>query len=372
MADRTRIPALLAIVAVTGGPAAAPSSAAEDELLRRAQEVFQPIPKEPPLEGYPPITPDKVELGKMLFFEPRLSTSWALSCNTCHNLATAGVDLQETSIGHGWHKGPRNAPTVLNAALNVAQFWDGRAKNLEAQAISPMMNPAEMGSSAERVLATLRSMPEYIDRFARAFPEDAEPVTLANVARAIAAFEAAALLTPGAPFDRYLEGDAEALSEQQKEGLRLFMENDCTDCHDGVNIGGGDYARFGVVEAPGGDILSEADKGVFMLTSKPEDEYVFRIAPLRNVALTPPYFHSGQVWDLGDAVRIMARAQHGLKLTEAEVAAIVDFLGSLTGEQPQIAYPVLPPVTGATPLPEPFAAELRTIEETEPGARTVE
>jgi cytochrome c peroxidase len=235
---RIRTPALLAAVAVASGSAAAPSSAAEDELMQRAQEVFQSIPDQPPPLAGNPITPDKVELGKMLFFEPRLSESWMLSCNACHNLATGGVDLQETSIGHGWRKGPRNAPTVFNAAFNIAQFWDGRAADLEEQATGPMMNPGEMGSSAERVMGTLRSIPEYGERFERAFPGEADPVSLGNVAKAIAAFEAAALLTPNAPLDRYLAGDAGSLSEQQKAGLHLFMEKGCVSCHYGTNVGG--------------------------------------------------------------------------------------------------------------------------------------
>jgi len=355
MPDRIRIPALLvAAAAVASGFAAAPSSAAEDELMQSAQEVFRPIPEEPASLAGNPITPDKVELGKMLFFEPRLSESWMLSCNACHNLATGGVDLQETSIGHGWRKGPRNAPTVLNGVFNIAQFWDGRAKDLEEQATGPMMNPGEMGSSAERVIGTLRSIPEYGERFERAFPGEADPVSLGNVAKAIAAFEAAALRTPNAPLDRYLAGDAGSLSEQQKAGLRLFMKKGCVSCHYGTNVGGGRYARFGEVQPPSGDVRPETDKGRFTVTGQPEDEYVFRVAPLRNVALTPPYFHSGQVWDLKSAVAIMGRAQLGLELTEEEVGAIVEFLKSLTGEEPRIVYPVLPVVTSNTPLPKPY------------------
>jgi cytochrome c peroxidase len=179
-------------------------------------------------------------------------------------------------------------------------------------------------------------------------------VNLGNVAKAIAAFEAAALLTPNAPFDRYFAGDPGSLSEQQKAGLRLFMEKGCVSCHYGTNVGGARYARFGEVQAPSADLLLETDKGRFTVTSEPEDEYVFRVAPLRNVALTPPYFHSGQVWDLEDAVAIMGRAQLGLELVEEEVGAIAEFLTSLTGEQPRIVYPVLPVVTSNTPLPKPY------------------
>jgi cytochrome c peroxidase len=345
---------LMLLLTAVGMGAAASYAIAAEELRQTAREHFQPIPAEPPQLPGNPITPDKVELGKMLFFEPRLSESWMLSCNACHNLATGGVDLQETSIGHGWHKGPRNAPTVLNAAFNVAQFWDGRAEDLEDQATGPMMNPGEMGSSAERVMGTLRSIPEYRERFKRAFPGEADPLKLGNVAKAIAAFETATLLTPNAPFDRYLAGDAGALSDRQKEGLQLFVEYGCVGCHYGTNVGGARYARFGEVQAPDGGLVPETDQGRFTVTGKPEDEYVFRVAPLRNVALTPPYFHSGQVWDLKDAVAIMGRAQLGLELTGEEAEAIADFLTSLTGAQPQIAYPILPVVTGDTPLPKPF------------------
>lgn len=344
---------ILLLIALGVGAVVSPALAA-DALLQTARKHFRPVPAAPPQLSANPATPDKVELGKMLFFEPRLSESWMLSCNACHNLATGGVDLQETSIGHGWRKGPRNAPTVLNAVFNIAQFWDGRAEDLEDQATGPMMNPGEMGSSAERVLGTLRSIPEYGERFKRAFPGEADPVHVGNVAKAIAAFEATALLTPNAPFDRYLAGDTGALSERQREGLRLFVEKGCVGCHDGTNVGGGRYARFGAVQAPGGGLLPATDKGRSTVTGRPEDEYVFRVAPLRNVALTPPYFHSGEVWDLEDAVAIMGRAQLGQELAGEEVEAITEFLQSLTGEQPQIVYPVLPVVAGDPPLPRPF------------------
>lgn len=344
---------------------AAPASA--DELMRQAQERFQPLPAElPTLEGNP-ITPEKVELGKILFFDPRMSTSWVFSCNSCHNLGTGGVDLQETSIGHGWQKGPRNAPTVLNGVFNIAQFWDGRAKDLREQATGPLLNPGEMGSSAERALETLNSMPEYVDRFKSAFPGEDDAVSLENLAKSIEAFEAT-LLTRNAPFDRYLAGDDNALSARQKQGLQLFIESGCASCHDGVNVGGGQYARFGVVEAPDPKIRPPEDKGRLAVTNQPEDEYVFRVAPLRNVALTPPYFHSGQVWSLEEAVKVMAAAQLGLELSDDEAAAISDFLASLTGEQPDISYPTLPPITGETPFPQPIK-EVREVEKPTPADR---
>lgn len=340
---------------------------AQDELLKTARGLFQTLPAGPPkLEGNP-ITPDKIALGQMLFFEPRLSTSWVFSCNTCHNLATGGVDLQETSIGHGWQKGPRNAPTVLNSVFNIAQFWDGRAKDLREQATGPLMNPGEMAGTAERALATLNSMPDYVARFSRVFPGGNNAVSLENLAKAIEAFEAT-LITRNSPFDKYLAGNVNALSARQKQGLQLFVDKGCVTCHNGINVGGGQYAQFGAVEKPDPKILPPADRGRITVTNQPEDAYVFRVSPLRNVAVTPPYFHSGQVWDLKEAVKIMASSQLGLKLPDGEVEAITDFLGSLTGDQPKVTFPVLPPVTSATPSPDPHS-ERRTIEKPTPEDR---
>ncbi|MEE8192009.1 MAG: cytochrome-c peroxidase [Gemmatimonadales bacterium] len=324
-----------------GGMRAAPASL----------EMFEPIPEELPTLDGNPITEEKVELGKMLYLDPRLSQSWLISCNTCHNLGLAGVDLMETSIGHGWQQGPRNAPTVLNAVYNVAQFWDGRAKDLMEQAQGPVQAAVEMANTPERVIATLKSIPEYVERFEASFPDEPDPVTFENMARAIEAFEAT-LVTPNAPFDDYLRGDESALTLVQKEGLALFVEQGCAGCHDGINVGGGGYFPFGVVEKPNPDILPPGDKGRYAVTSSEADEYVFRSPTLRNVELTAPYFHSGAVWDLDEAVGVMGSAQLGATLTAEEKAAVVAFLGALTGEQPQVMYPVLPPHTETTPRPD--------------------
>jgi cytochrome c peroxidase len=321
-----------------------------ESLVANAGAVFQPLPSTLPALETNPMTPEKVELGKMLFFEPRLSASWLISCNTCHNLGLGGVDLMETSIGHGWQKGPRNAPTVLNAVYNVAQFWDGRAEDLMEQAMGPVQAAVEMNSTPERVVATLRSIPEYVERFEQAFPDDVEPMTFENMARAIEAFEAT-LTTPGSRFDRYLEGDEEALTAAELAGLGLFMEKGCAACHAGMNVGGSDYFPFGVARKPGADILPPNDKGRFEVTRTVADEYVFKAPSLRNVTLTAPYFHSGGVWDLGEAVDVMGSVQLGAELTAEDVGAIVAFLQSLNGEQPNVRYPVLPPHTEATPPP---------------------
>ena len=324
--------------------------AGDKELLKEARGYFEPLPSKPPRLKDNPLTPAKIELGKMLYFDPRLSASHLISCNTCHNLSLAGVDVLETSIGHLWQKGPRNAPTVLNAVFNTAQFWDGRAKDLKEQAKGPVQASVEMSNTPERVVATLKSIPEYVEMFKKAFPGEKDPVTFDNVARAIEAFEAT-LITPDSPFDRFLKGDLKALSREEKEGLRLFMAKGCANCHNGVNVGGNMYAPFGVVEKPGADILPPGDKGRFAVTKTASDEYVFKVPSLRNIELTYPYFHSGKVWKLEDAVAIMGSAQLGAELSPDEVRKITAFLKTLTGKQPQVTLPILPPSTDRTPKP---------------------
>lgn len=325
-------------------------AASANELRDRALEVFKPLPSTTPAVSENPITPEKVALGKALFFDPRLSASGVFSCNSCHNLATGGDDNLETSIGHGWQKGPRNAPTVLNSVLNEAQFWDGRAEDLKAQAKGPVQAGVEMANTPDNVVKTLGSMPSYVDWFKEAFPGEADPVSFDNMAKAIEAFEAT-LLTP-APFDAFLNGDDAALSELQQAGLGLFMDKGCAACHSGINVGGSGYYPFGLVQKPGADVLPEGDKGRFAVTATPDDSYVFRAAPLRNIALTMPYFHSGKVWSLSEAVSIMGTAQLGEELTDDDVVAIVAFLESLTGRVPEVTYPVLPAETATTPRPE--------------------
>jgi cytochrome c peroxidase len=296
------------------------------------------------------VTREKIDLGRMLFFDPRLSASGLISCNTCHNLGTGGDDNLPTSVGHGWQKGPRNAPTVLNAVFNKAQFWDGRAEDLKAQAKGPVQAGVEMANKPEQVVVTLKSMPEYVERFSTTFPGEADPVTFDNMAKAIEAFEVT-LVTPASPFDQWLEGNDAALTADQKLGLDLFVSKGCTACHTGVNVGGQEYYPFGLVKKPGADILPPEDKGRFAITKTASDEYVFRAAPLRNIALTAPYFHSGQVWDLQQAVSIMGIAQLGTQLTDEEAGLIAEYLASLTGEQPKVEYPILPVETADTPKP---------------------
>ncbi len=323
-----------------------------DELLDQARQHFKPIPTAPPTLPNNPATPQKVELGKMLYFETRLSASHAISCNSCHVVGMGGVDALETSVGHRWQRGGRNAPTVLNAVFNTAQFWDGRAKDLQQQAGGPIVNPVEMAATSAHAVEQLKAIPGYVDAFAKAFPGQKDPITFDNMASAIALFEAT-LITPNAPFDRYLGGDQAALTNEQKEGLRLFMDTGCAACHNGINIGGGMYAPFGVVERPGADLLPPNDKGRFEVTKTVGDEYVFKVPTLRNVARTAPYFHSGASWDLSQAVAVMGVSQLGTELKPEQVGKVVAFLKSLTGDQPKVVYPILPESVAETPRPQP-------------------
>ncbi|WP_017460320.1 cytochrome-c peroxidase [Dyella ginsengisoli] len=339
--------ASLALASLLAAPAWSQS-----DLQRQAQQLFKPIPSTPPALPGNPATAQRVALGKMLYFDPRLSESHAISCNSCHMVGMGGVDLQETSLGHRWQHGGRNAPTVYNAVFDVAQFWDGRAKDLEQQAGGPLVNPVEMDTTEAHVVEQLRAIPGYVQAFARAFPGGSEAITFDNIRRAIALFEAT-LITPNAPFDRYLKGDTKALDTAQREGLALFINKGCAACHAGINVGGAMYAPFGVVERPGAEILPPDDRGRFAVTKTASDAYVFRVPSLRNVALTPPYFHSGKVWDLRQAVAVMGSSQLGAKLSDAEIDSITAFLGSLSGDQPQVTLPILPPSVATTPRPKP-------------------
>jgi cytochrome c peroxidase len=342
---------LLAAGLALGGSAALAAGAPDADAVRQtARQFFQPIPTAEAVIQERGISPDSIELGRWLFFEPRLSRSHIISCNTCHSVGTGGADNIQTSIGHGWQHGPRNSPTVLNALFNGAQFWDGRAADLKEQAKGPVQASVEMNNTPDQVEETLKSLPEYVALFQKAYPKDEDPVNFENMAHAIEAFEST-LLTPGSKFDRFLAG-ADSLDEIEIKGLDLFMSKGCVACHQGINVGGQGYFPFGVVKKPGAEILPPDDKGRFTVTHTASDEYVFRAGPLRNIALTAPYFHSGDVWSLEQAVAIMGSSQLGQELNDGEVKAIVRFLHTLTGEQPQVVYPTLPPSTAATPRPQ--------------------
>jgi cytochrome c peroxidase len=341
-------PPLKLILGTVSALALAQGAAASD-LRERAQDMFAPLPSTVPALNDNIITEEKVDLGKALFFDPRMSASGVFSCNSCHNLATGGDDNMETSIGHAWQKGPRNSPTVLNAVFNEAQFWDGRAADLAEQAKGPVQAGVEMANTPDNVVATLNSMPQYMEWFEESFPGEAAPVSFDNFAKAIEAYEAT-LITP-APFDAWLNGDDGAMTGDQVAGLELFMEKGCAACHNGVNLGGNGYYPFGLIEKPGADVLPPDDRGRYAVTETADDSYVFRASPLRNIDQTAPYFHSGKVWDLKVAVQIMGTSQLGTEINDQEADQIVAFLGALTGKMPEVVYPVLPAETLQTPRP---------------------
>lgn len=322
---------------------------ADDMPMEKAKRLFSPIPTELKTLKGKSITAELVALGKALYFDPRLSKSGFISCNSCHNVGMGGIDFQETSVGHGWKRGPRNAPTVLNSVFNIAQFWDGRAEDLKEQAKGPVQAAVEMNNTPDMVIQTLNSMPQYTRMFAKAFPSEKSPVTFDNMAHAIEVFEAT-LLTPDSPFDKYLRGDENALSAQEKSGLDKFISKGCVACHGGINMGGTGYYKFGVMEKPISEILA-GDTGRFKVTSLEKDQYFFKSPSLRNIALTPPYFHSGKVWGLEEAIDIMGSVQLGISLTKKDVQDIVAYLKSTTGIQPKVYYPILPAPTDATPKP---------------------
>lgn len=237
--------AVFSSLAICGAVLAASVAQADTALREWANSMFKPIPERVTEIGGEKIVEAQVRLGHKLWFDPRLSRSHLISCNSCHNLSIGGGDNVKVSIGHGWQKGPRNNPTVYNAVFNAAQFWDGRAADLKEQATGPLQAPVEMNNTPDRIVATLKSIPEYVEEFNKAFGGP-NSVTFDNAVHALAAFETT-LITPNAPFDRFLKGDDQALDEQQKEGLELFMSTGCAACHNGVNLGGQAYFPFGVV-----------------------------------------------------------------------------------------------------------------------------
>ena len=294
-------------------------------------------------------SPEAIALGKQLYFETRLSKNQDLSCNSCHGLETYGVDNKPTSPGHKGQLGARNSPTVYNAALHATQFWDGRAKDVEAQALGPILNPVEMAMKDEAaVLAVLKSIPEYVAAFKAAFPGDKEPLTYANVGKAIGAFERT-LVTPSR-WDKYLAGDDSALTEKERAGLAKFLDVGCNTCHAGAAVGGRDFKKLGQVKAWPSEIK---DDGRFEVTKDPADKNVFKVPSLRNIEKTAPYFHDGSVKTLEEAVKLMGTHQLGKDLSDADVESIVTFLKSLTGELPKIEKPELPKSTAKTPKPDP-------------------
>jgi cytochrome c peroxidase len=307
-----------------------------------AEEPIKPIT--PPKE----INQAKAELGKKLFFDPRLSKSGFISCNSCHNLSMGGSDNLKTSIGHNWQKGPINAPTVLNSSLSFVQFWDGRADSLKAQAGGPIANPGEMALTHALAEGILTSIPGYVTEFKQVFGDN--KIDIDRVTDAIAEFEKT-LVTPNSRFDKWLLGDVKAVTEQELAGYKLFKDFGCISCHYGESVGGGTFHKMGMVEEYKAKSPAEGRKAV---TGKDEDRFMFKVPNLRNVELTYPYFHDGEAETLTEAVDVMGRLQLGKKLSDTENAQIVAFLKSLTGDQPSFTLPMLPPSSDKTPQPKPF------------------
>ena len=288
------------------------------------------IPKTPQQEA-------KIELGKMLWFDPRLSLSGKVSCNTCHDLSTNGADTKPLSIGYAGRKGTVNSPTVFNAEKQIAQFWDGRAKTLAEQATGPITNPLEMAMTPELAEGVIRTIPGYRPYFEKAF--GSKNPTFSEIAEALAAFETT-LTTPNAPFERYLKGDKNALTQQQIDGLKLFRRSGCIRCHSGNLLGGTSFQKVGSVRPY---VTDNSSKGRMDVSGKPWDEMMFKVPTLLNVERTAPYFHDGAVKTLPDAVKKMADIQLDMNLSEKQVEEIVAFLESLNGELPKIEKPTLPP-----------------------------
>lgn len=336
-------------------PAApAPAQAPGEALRAKALSIFGgPLPAR--ADAASPASAEQIALGRMLYHDTRLSRGHDISCNSCHSLSDYGIDvrqaegMRQVSLGHKGQKGGRNSPTVYNAGLHFRQFWDGRAADLIEQAKGPVLNPVEMAMPDEAsVVTVLRSIPGYVEAFAKAFPGQDDPVTYENMARAIGAFEAG-LVTPGR-FDEFLAGKADALNEQELRGLGAFIDSGCVTCHVGSALGGTMYQKLGLLKP-----YETADSGRHQATSVEADRFFFKVPSLRNIAMTGPYLHDGSVATLEEIVAIMAEHQTPAgKLDDARLADIVAFLRSLTGTLPQeyIQAPELPPSGPKTPKPD--------------------
>jgi cytochrome c peroxidase len=314
---------------------AAESAKLETEVGEMARGMFKPLSASADLNPDNALTPAKVKLGKVLYFDKRLSMNNKQSCNTCHNLNTYGVDNLPTSPGDAGKNGDRNSPTSFNAALHTMQFHDGRANDVEEQAGMPITNPVEMAIPSEDFLMKrLSDIAIYKKLFAEAFPEEQAPITYKNLSKAIGAFERT-LLTPS-KWDDYLSGQAEALTLAEKKGLQAFINAGCTSCHSGELLGGNTFQKFGVFHDYWTYTKStKIDEGRAAVTKNEADKYMFKTPSLRNVAKTAPYFHDGSVADLNEAVKIMAKVNLNKDLKDDEVSSIVTFLEALTGELPE-------------------------------------
>ncbi len=325
------------------------ASAKDPEINRAMLAIFGKMP-DVAESAANPVTKEKTDLGRMLYYDKRLSKNQDISCNSCHGLDTYGVDNLPVSPGHKGQLGARSSPTVYNAALHIAQFWDGREPTVEAQAKGPVLNPVEMAMpDAASVETLLKSIPGYVDQFKKAFPDEKDPVTFDNFAKAIGVFERQ-LLTP-TRFDEYLAGDEDKLTADEKRGLALFISTGCTTCHIGPALGGAMFQKVGLVKA----WPNLKDTGREEVTKLEADRHIFKVASLRNIGKTAPYGPDGAVKELPAMVKMMAEYQLGRDLSDEDAASITEFLESLTGELPAdfIKEPELPENGPDTPKPDP-------------------
>ena len=311
----------------------------DKELIDEALSYCRPIPIKFNSAKETIKTQAKISLGKKLFFEPRLSLDGQQSCNSCHQLSTYGVNRSAQSRGHGVYPIRRNVPTVFNSSLHLAQNWDGRISSLENQAMELILTPGvSLVEGQSTILKRIQSIPDYQKAFEQAFPERNGEISLKNIGQAIASFERT-LLTP-APFDSFLRGEASALSNKQKEGLRLVMNYGCIACHGGPSFGGGMFQKFGLLQP----YSNTQDMGRYHITKQEEDKFVFKVPSLRNIAKTAPYFHDGKTISLKDAIKTMDKYQLGQNLSPETIEKIGAFLESLTGKIPEsvLIPPALP------------------------------
>ncbi len=334
---------MLAVGVTAASVVALHAADADRDLLKQAQGFFQALPKNMATPEFP-ITPERVDLGRKLYFDPRISVDGTVSCARCHQPALYGTDGLPKPRGAHDKLNPRNAPTVLNAALQFKAHWRGDRANVEDQAKQALIGPPSFGDpDYAAAMAKIKAIPGYAEMFRKAFPGEPDPITQDNWGKAIGAYERT-LVTPSR-FDEYLTGNVQALSPAERIGLRKFIETGCTACHNGPGVGGGIFQKFGVVEDYWKETGSkQVDKGRFDVTHDPNDMYVFKVPSLRNVAMTPPYFHDGSVPSLTKAVRIMAKVQLGKTLSDQDATDIVTFLRCLTGKLPDefASAPVLP------------------------------
>ncbi|AVI63603.1 cytochrome-c peroxidase [Halomonas sp. GFAJ-1] len=322
------LPGIIASAALISTGAMAAEDGFEDY-----RDRFEALPYLPPIPAHNSLTKEKVELGNMLFFEPRISSSGVISCATCHNPALGWADRIPRAVGHDGQVGERNTPTVLNSGFFEAQFWDGREPDLEGQALGPIEADVEMAMDLEMALERLTEFDLYQEKFAEAYPDDADPINADNLAKALASFQRT-LNTPNSPFDRYLRGDLSAISDQAKDGMAAFVNNGCIACHSGPAL---TDSRFHAIQVPG-----STDLGRYLVTGEESDKYRFKTPTLRNVAVTYPYMNNGATETLEEAVAIMGEEMLGREFDDATINDITAFLHTLTGEMPDFEIPALP------------------------------